>query len=119
VDLNVWLVFVAAEFVLCLTPGSAVLFVASLGLSRGGRASLWANAGILTGNTFYYVLSAIGVGAILLASYEIFTALKYIGAAYLVYLGARTFFGGGLSVTVAVGSNNRIAGSSAAGLRCM
>jgi len=96
-NLNAWLVFVVTEFLLCLTPGPAVLFVTSHGLSQGGRASLWANAGILAGNTFYYVLSAVGVGAILLSSFEVFTLLKYVGAAYLVYLGVRTFSGAGLA----------------------
>jgi homoserine/homoserine lactone efflux protein len=98
-SISVWLVFVVTDVVLCLTPGPAVLFVLSHGLSRGGRASLWANGGILAGNAFYFVLSAVGVGAVLLASYEVFTALKYVGAAYLIYLGVRTFIGAGLAVT--------------------
>jgi homoserine/homoserine lactone efflux protein len=97
-SVNTWLVFVATEFVLCLTPGPAVLFVLSYGLRRGARASLWANGGILAGNTFYYVVSAVGMGAILLASYEAFTAVKFAGAAYLIYLGVRTFIGAGLTL---------------------
>lgn len=40
-----WLFFAGTEALLCLTPGPAVLFVLSHGLTRGGRASLWANAG--------------------------------------------------------------------------
>ena len=65
-SLSAWTVFVATEIVLCLTPGPAVLFVLSHGLRQGGRASLWANGGILAGNTFYYLVSAVGVGALLL-----------------------------------------------------
>jgi homoserine/homoserine lactone efflux protein len=92
-SVNSWLLFAATEALLCLTPGPAVLFVLSHGLARGARASLWANAGILAGNTFYFLLSALGLGTILLASHEVFTTIKYAGAAYLIYLGARMFLG--------------------------
>jgi len=98
VSLNTWLFFSGTEALLCLTPGPAVLFVLSHGLARGGRASLWANAGILAGNAFYFLLSALGLGTILLASHEVFTIIKYLGAAYLVYLGARTIRGAGLAL---------------------
>lgn len=97
-SLNTWLFFSGTEALLCLTPGPAVLFVLSFGLARGGPASLWANAGILTGNAFYFVLSALGLGAVLLASHEVFTIIKYLGAAYLIYLGARTILGAGLAI---------------------
>ncbi len=90
---EVWLVFVLTETALCLTPGPAVLLVLSQGLTRGVSASLWSSLGILTGNSFYFVLSAAGLGAILLASHELFFAIKWLGAAYLVWLGLRTFFG--------------------------
>lgn len=96
-SLSTWLFFSGTELVLCLSPGPAVLFVLSHGLTRGGRASLWANAGILIGNAFYFLLSALGLGAVLLASHEVFTVIKYGGAAYLIYLGVQTIRGGGLA----------------------
>ena len=95
---SVWLLFTATETMLCLTPGPAVLFVVSYGITRGGRNSLWANAGILSGNAMYFLLSAFGLGAVLLASYEVFTVIKYVGAAYLLYLGIQTFRGAGLAL---------------------
>jgi len=98
VSFKIWLFFSGTEALLCLTPGPAVLFVLSHGLAQGGRASLWANAGILTGNTFYFLLSALGLGAVLLASHEVFTVIKLLGAAYLVYLGIRTIVGVGLGL---------------------
>ncbi len=73
-----------------------MLFVVSHGLARGGRASLAANAGILTANAIYFILSALGLGAVLLASHRVFIALKYAGAVYLVFLGIRTIAGAGL-----------------------
>ena len=97
-SLRVWFFFVVTETVLCLTPGPAVLFILSCGLARGGRAALWGNAGILSANTFYFVVSAFGLGAVLLGSHELFTAVKYVGAGYLVGLGIQTIRGAGLGL---------------------
>jgi threonine/homoserine/homoserine lactone efflux protein len=99
-NLKSWLFFSGTEALLCLTPGPAVLFVLAYGLGRGGRASLWANTGILAANAFYFTLSALGLGAVLLASHELFTVIKYLGAAYLVYLGVRTIRGAGLALQI-------------------
>ncbi len=87
--LQVWVAFVVLETVLCLTPGPAVLFVVSTALARGARAALSGALGIVACNTFYFLLSALGVAALILASNRLFTALKWLGAAYLVWLGLR------------------------------
>ncbi|HUL80967.1 MAG TPA: LysE family translocator [Gammaproteobacteria bacterium] len=87
--LNVWLAFVVLETVLCFTPGPAVLFVVSTSLARGARAGLGGAWGIVACNTFYFLLSALGVAAVILASNRLFTALKWLGAAYLVWIGVR------------------------------
>jgi len=87
--IETWLLFCATETVLCFTPGPAVLLVVSLGLTAGARAGLGASLGILAANGFYFILSATSIGAVLLASYELFFLIKWIGAAYLVWLGAR------------------------------
>ncbi len=99
---EIWIAFAVTETALCLTPGPAVLLVLSQALTRGTRASLWSNAGILAGNTFYFVLSATGLGALLLASYDVFFAIKWIGAAYLVWLGVSAFFGRSATLSVPV-----------------
>ena len=97
---QVWSAFVLVETALCLTPGPAVLLVLSQALTHGAFKALNSIAGILAANTFYFVLSATGIGALLLASYDLFFATKWLGAAYLVWLGVSAFLGKSKSLSV-------------------
>jgi homoserine/homoserine lactone efflux protein len=88
-----WWLFASMELVMCLAPGPAVLYVISSGLRAGARRTMFSNAGILAANAVYFALSATGVGALLAANYNLFLAIKWIGAAYLIFIGARALFG--------------------------
>lgn len=106
---EIWLLFVLTEGALCFTPGPAVLLVVSQALARGTRASVWSNLGILAGNAVYFTLSATSLGALLVASYELFALIRWAGAAYLIWLGVTAFVGASpiLSVAPAAGGPNR------------
>src|SRR5262245_13470471 len=90
--LETWLLFCATEAVLCFIPGPAVLCVVSAALTRGSKPGFHASLGILAANTAYFALSATGLGAVLLASRTVFVVIKWVGAAYLVFLGIRMLF---------------------------
>ena len=86
---QLWWIYLGTELVLSLSPGPAVLLVISQALRGGGWRGISSALGILTANVVWFALSAVGIGAVLLAAGPWFTALKWVGAAYLVYLAVR------------------------------
>ena len=72
-----------------LLPGPAVVAVVSSALRGGFGASLRTNAGVLLGNAAFVGATALGLGALLVASHPLFLAVKWLGIAYLAYLGLR------------------------------
>jgi len=91
-SLETWLLFCATETILCFTPGPAVLLVVSQSIARGTWAGFAASLGIVTANTAYFALSGTSLGAILMASWQAFTVIKWLGAGYLVWLGGQMLF---------------------------
>ena len=85
------LTFTLAGIVLVAIPGPSVLFIVGRALAHGRRAALLSVAGNTTGASLVVVVVALGYGAVAARSVEVFTVLKLVGAAYLVYLGVQTF----------------------------
>ncbi len=83
--------YVAAAFLLAVTPGPGIFYVAARTLAGGRAEGVASSFGTGLGGMVHVLAGSLGVSAIVLASAELFTALKLIGAAYLVWLGVRTF----------------------------
>lgn len=84
------LTFALAGIVLVVIPGPSVLFIVGRALAHGRRAALTSVAGNTTGAAAVVVLVAFGLGAVAAGSAVVFTVIKFVGAAYLVYLGVQT-----------------------------
>ncbi|MEW9919313.1 LysE family translocator [Marimonas sp. MJW-29] len=112
---DLWLAFVAASTALLLIPGPTVLLVLSYALSKGRSVAVASAAGVAVGDFAAMSLSLAGLGALVLTSATLFTALKWIGAAYLVWLGIkliRSAPSGGLSLPR--GAERQVFGHAAA-----
>ncbi|WP_019274049.1 homoserine/homoserine lactone efflux protein [Vibrio coralliilyticus] len=86
-DMHVWLAYVVTAVVFSLAPGSGTVNSISNGLSYGTRKSLSAIAGLQIGLTLHIILVGAGIGALVAQSATAFTVIKWVGAAYLVWLG--------------------------------
>jgi threonine/homoserine/homoserine lactone efflux protein len=92
-DASTLSLFVSAALVLLLTPGPAVFYIVTRSVEQGRRAGLLSVLGILLGTLFHIAAAALGISALLLSSAMAFNTLRYLGAAYLVYLGVRMLVG--------------------------
>lgn len=86
------LMFIAAGWLLNLTPGPDVLYIISNALKSGTRAGIVAGLGITAGCFVHIFAAAVGVGALLATSATAFSVLKWVGAAYLMWMGVRMVF---------------------------
>ncbi|MEO0995634.1 MAG: LysE family translocator, partial [Pseudomonadota bacterium] len=80
------LTFIGASILLYLTPGADMMFTIASGAAGGPRAGLAAAAGISLGVLLHVVLAAAGLGALVTAYPLAYDAIRYAGAAYLLYL---------------------------------
>ena len=90
-----WIAFTAATAVLLVIPGPTILLVISYALGQGWRTAFPIAVGVALGDFTAMTLSMLGVGALLATSAFVFTTLKWIGAAYLIWLGIKLFRAGG------------------------
>ena len=87
--IETWLAFVAASAVLLAIPGPTILLVISYALGHGRKIASATVAGVALGDFTAMTASMLGLGALLATSATLFTVLKWIGAAYLIYLGIK------------------------------
>jgi threonine/homoserine/homoserine lactone efflux protein len=88
-SLSTYAVFVATCLALLAIPGPAVLYVVSRSIDQGRRAGLASVLGITTGTIVHVTLATVGLSSLILASRVAFDAVRFVGAAYLIYLGVR------------------------------
>lgn len=84
-----WFAFAAASAVLLAIPGPTILLVISYALGHGRKIAGATVAGVALGDFTAMTASMLGLGALLATSAAVFTVLKWIGAAYLVWLGIK------------------------------
>src|SRR3954470_11221247 len=83
--------FLLAALVIAVVPGPGIFYVAARTLSDGSKAGIASTFGTALGGLVHVIAGALGVSAIILASAELFTAVKFAGALYLIWLGIKTF----------------------------
>jgi threonine/homoserine/homoserine lactone efflux protein len=99
--------FALTALVLLLIPGPAVLYIVSQSVEHGRRAGVTATLGVHTGTLVHIAAAALGLSAILVSSSLAFGAVRLAGAAYLIYLGARTLLDRASREGAAVASRER------------
>jgi threonine/homoserine/homoserine lactone efflux protein len=107
--LDHWLAFVAASAIMLAIPGPTILLVVSYALGHGRKATTATVAGVALGDFTAMTASMVGLGALLAASATLFTLLKWLGAAYLVWLGIKLWRApvGAAAVEAAAGAEAR------------
>ena len=91
--------FLFAAVIVAAIPGPGILYVAARTLGGGRQAGMASTFGTALGGCVHVVAGGIGISALILASAQLFTALKLVGALYLVWLGIRTFRDAGQALT--------------------
>jgi len=88
---EVWIAFIATSSLILMIPGPTILFVITQSIANGRKATAPLVAGVVTGDIICMVLSLAGLSALLAVSATLFAILKFLGAAYLIYLGITMF----------------------------
>lgn len=86
---EIWLTFVLTASIILVIPGPTIIYVVGQSLSHGRKASVPLTIGVISGDALCILLSLLGVSALLTLFSTSFLILKYLGAAYLIYLGLR------------------------------
>lgn len=85
-----WFLFFSSAFALCISPGPDLMYIMSQTIAKGKKTGLASTLGVCSGAMIHVSMAAFGLSAILAASAVAFTAVKIVGAVYLVYLGIKS-----------------------------
>ena len=88
-DSTIWITFFLSSLLLALSPGAGAINSMSITIKYGLQKSLIANVGLQVGNIINITFVGAGIGTLLVQSEVLFSALKWIGAFYLIYLGIK------------------------------
>src|SRR5438445_4838585 len=103
------LMFLIGSAIILVIPGPAVMYVVSRSIGQGRVAGLVSVMGIVVGTLFHVMAATLGLSALLLSSALAFQTVKYLGAAYLIYLGIRTLRRSDAQLFEGVGGERRLA----------
>lgn len=92
IDAATLVTYVAIVLGFVFIPGPATLLTVARATSSGTRAGIATGAGIAVGDLIHTAMAIVGLSAVIATSATLFSLIKYIGAAYLVYLGLRAIF---------------------------
>ena len=107
-DSHYWLVFFTTAVALNLSPGPDLVYILSRTIAQGRRVGLASTAGVCSGAVVHVMAAACGLSAILAASASAFAAVKYVGAAYLVYLGVQALRSPGATLDFATAGETAV-----------
>ncbi len=100
--LETWLAFFVACWLISLSPGAGAISCMAAGLRHGFRLAFWNIVGLIGGIMFMLLIVALGLGALIAASTVAFAVVKWVGVAYLVYLGVQQWRAPAFAVDPAV-----------------
>jgi threonine/homoserine/homoserine lactone efflux protein len=103
------LLFVTGAAILLAIPGPAIMYIVSRSIGQGRAAGLVSAGGIATGTLFHVAAATLGLSALLRSSALAFQFVKYLGAAYLIYLGIRVLRSGDAQLLEAAKGDRRLA----------
>jgi threonine/homoserine/homoserine lactone efflux protein len=106
-EVSTMALFLVAAMLLFVIPGPVVIYVLTRSVTQGTKAGLVSVAGVHLGSLVHVAAAVAGLSALIATSATAFTAVKLLGAAYLVYLGIRTFMGGGEAIEAAPTGESR------------
>lgn len=91
IPLATWMMFFSASLLLAITPGPGIMYVLTRSLAGGRREGLLSSLGTLVGGFAHVLAAGLGLSAILATSAVAYQSVRWLGAAYLIYLGIRIF----------------------------